>query len=25
VGPGCEDAEPALEALRGMLGALWRG
>lgn len=25
VGPGCEDAEPALEALRGMLGPIWQG
>jgi hypothetical protein len=25
IGPGSEDAELALEALRGMLGALWQG
>ncbi len=25
IGPGCEDAEPALEALRGMLGAVMAG
>lgn len=24
IGPGCEDAAPALEALRVMLGGLWR-
>jgi hypothetical protein len=24
IGPGCEDAAPALEALRTMLGGVWR-
>lgn len=24
IGPGCEDAEPALAALRGMLGGVWQ-
>jgi hypothetical protein len=24
IGPGCEDATPALEALRTMLGGVWR-
>lgn len=24
IGPGCEDATPALEALRAMLGGVWR-
>ncbi|MGL4236578.1 hypothetical protein [Tabrizicola sp.] len=25
VGPACEDGEAAVEALKGMLGGLWRG
>lgn len=25
IGPGCEDAEPAQEALRAMLGGVWQG